>query len=155
MIARNLPFTALQFPIFEHLRSRAWERRLDGRGDREKGILETGLIAGGSAGSAGAVAAWVTTPSDVVKTRMMLTAGDSESGKNGKEGRGISGKRSSWMVTKQIYAERGLVGFFRGGLFRSAWTALGSSLYLGTYDAAKLWLRRRKDVTDSDDLNEL
>lgn len=155
LIARNLPFTALQFPIFEHLRSRAWERRLDGRADRERGILETGLIAGGSAGSAGAVAAWVTTPSDVVKTRMMLTAGDSANGKTGSEGRKMSEKRSSWVVTKQIYRERGLVGFFRGGLFRSGWTALGSSLYLGTYDAAKLWLRRRKGKPDLDDSNVL
>ncbi|OAQ67921.1 mitochondrial S-adenosylmethionine transporter [Pochonia chlamydosporia 170] len=147
LVARNLPFTALQFPIFEHLRSWAWERRLRKRGQgqgqgQEKGILETGLIAGGSAGSAGAVAAWITTPSDVVKTRMMLTAG---------EGSEMSGKMTSWAVTRLIYKERGLVGFFRGGLFRAGWTALGSSLYLGTYDAAKLWLRRRKNEADGDD----
>jgi hypothetical protein len=142
LVARNLPFTALQFPIFEHLRSWAWERRLGGK-DRERGILETALVAGGSAGSAGAVAAWVTTPSDVVKTRMMLTAGSESASSN------------SWMVTKQVYRERGFVGFFRGALFRSGWTALGSSLYLGTYDGAKLWLRRRKNEPDADDSMEL
>lgn len=52
--------------------------------------------------------------------------------------------KGAWAVTKRVYAERGVRGFFRGGLFRSAWTALGSGLYLGTYDTAKLWLTRDK-----------
>lgn len=148
LVARNLPFTALQFPIFEHLRSWAWERRRQ-RGSQERGVLETGLVAGASAGGAGAVAAWVTTPSDVVKTRMMLTA--ARPGCRSGEGGGKNGRVASWTVTRQIYNERGLVGFFRGALFRSGWTALGSSLYLGTYDGAKLWLRRRKSGMDGDD----
>ncbi|EFY84628.1 mitochondrial carrier protein, putative [Metarhizium acridum CQMa 102] len=152
LVARNLPFTALQFPIFEHLRSWAWEKRRQG-GSKERGLLETGLIAGASAGGAGAVAAWVTTPSDVVKTRMMLTAGKSD--RRSGEGGGKNGRVTSWTVTRQIYNERGLVGFFRGALFRSGWTALGSSLYLGTYDGAKLWLRRRKSAVDGDDLTVL
>ncbi|EFZ00784.2 mitochondrial carrier protein [Metarhizium robertsii] len=152
LVARNLPFTALQFPIFEHLRSWAWERRRQ-RGSQERGVLEMGLVAGASAGGAGAVAAWVTTPSDVVKTRMMLTA--ARPGCRSGEGGGKNGRVASWTVTRQIYNERGLVGFFRGALFRSGWTALGSSLYLGTYDGAKLWLRRRKSGMDGDDLAAL
>ena len=136
LIARNLPFTALQFPIFEHIRSRLWDSRLRGRKDQSRKLLETGLIAGASAGSAGAFAAFVTTPSDVVKTRMMLMAGNDK------------GKLTSRAVARQIFQERGVVGLFRGGLFRSGWTALGSSLYLGTYDAAKLWLKRRKSHQD-------
>lgn len=134
LVARNLPFTALQFPIFEQLRSWAWKRRQAGGRQNDgqtKGLAETGLIAGFSAGSAGAVAAFVTTPSDVVKTRMMVMAGRADS-------------VGSWSVVKMVYRERGARGFFRGGLFRSGWTAIGSSLYLGTYDAAKVWLQRRK-----------
>ncbi|KAG6204789.1 hypothetical protein E4U35_003134 [Claviceps purpurea] len=132
LVARNLPFTALQFPIFEQLRSWAWRRRtLDRPRDQARGIAETGVIAGASAGSAGAVAAFITTPSDVVKTRMMITAGKADSA-------------GAWSVVKTVYRERGARGFFRGGLFRSGWTAIGSSLYLGTYDAAKAWLQGRK-----------
>ncbi|KAG6139997.1 hypothetical protein E4U38_007783 [Claviceps purpurea] len=132
LVARNLPFTALQFPIFEQLRSWAWRRRtLDRPRDQARGIAETGVIAGASAGSAGAVAAFITTPSDVVKTRMMITAGKADSA-------------GAWSVVKTVYCERGARGFFRGGLFRSGWTAIGSSLYLGTYDAAKAWLQGRK-----------
>ncbi|KAK2594148.1 hypothetical protein QQS21_008147 [Conoideocrella luteorostrata] len=151
LVARNLPFTAIQFPIFEQIRSWAWKKKLDRRRDQIGRILETGLIAGGSAGSAGAVAAFVTTPSDVVKTRMMLMAGNSDEdfSNHGKASR--KAKVASWSVTQMVYQERGLKGFFRGGLFRSGWTALGSSLYLGTYDAAKVWLRQRKPGSGLDD----
>lgn len=141
LVARNLPFTALQFPMFERLRSWMWQRRRGGEShddssssSRGKTVTETGLIAGASAGLAGAVAAWVTTPSDVVKTRMALTAGQDG---------GAGGRRATaWAVARMVYQEKGARGFFRGALFRSGWTAVGSSLYLGTYDAAKLWLRR-------------
>lgn len=126
LVARNLPFTALQFPLFEHARSWLWATR-DAKG-RRRGIAETGMVAGGSAASAGALAAFITTPSDVVKTRMMLAPGEG----------------SSWEVAKRVCREKGVRGLFRGGAFRSAWTAVGSGLYLGTYDAAKLWLTRRK-----------
>ncbi|GAB0134347.1 hypothetical protein EsDP_00002724 [Epichloe bromicola] len=149
LVARNLPFTALQFPIFEQLRSWAWKKKLGGRQDQTRGIVETGLIAGGSAGSAGAVAAFVTTPSDVVKTRMMLMAGSTHSGRE----TGMTHNKTnlgSWSVARTVYRERGPGGFFRGGLFRSGWTAIGSSLYLGTYDAAKVWMKRRKKAPAED-----
>lgn len=63
-IMREVPFTAIQFPLWEAMK--AWRRRRTGRGvvtATESGIL--GSIAG-------AVAAGLTTPLDVLKTRMML-----------------------------------------------------------------------------------
>ncbi|CAG9944924.1 unnamed protein product [Clonostachys rosea f. rosea IK726] len=142
LVARNLPFTALQFPMFEHLRARLWASRGgDGTSRREQQLLETGVVSGASAGSAGAVAAYITTPSDVVKTRMMLSAGERR-GDDSLQGKKT--KLGAWAVTRLVYKERGIRGFFRGGLFRAGWTALGSGLYLGTYDVAKLWLNRRR-----------
>ncbi|KAL2204951.1 mitochondrial carrier [Sarocladium strictum] len=139
LVARNLPFTALQFPAFEHLREKLGSSR---PGGKPSTLLETLWVSGGSAAGAGAFAAWITTPSDVVKTRMMLTAGDGEG-----EGKP---RKGAWQVTKDVMRERGTKGFFRGGLFRSAWTALGSGLYLGTYDVARMWLKRKKpDLDDS------
>jgi solute carrier family 25 S-adenosylmethionine transporter 26 len=73
LAARNLPFTALQFPLFERLRDLIKRYRQDS-GTRTNTLLENGLITAFSAGSAGAFAAVVTTPVDVVKTRIMLTA---------------------------------------------------------------------------------
>lgn len=76
LAGRNLPFTALQFPIFERLKEGIKKHRED-RGTRTNTLLENGLITAASAGSAGAFAAVVTTPVDVVKTRIMLAAASS------------------------------------------------------------------------------
>ncbi|KUI63483.1 hypothetical protein VM1G_10358 [Cytospora mali] len=191
LAARNLPFTALQFPMFEGLRRRLWgwrdaragvaltvkdgsggvgggERRVE-TGALTRGLLETGYINGASAAVSGAIAAGVTTPTDVVKTRMMLFAGEERAAKNqygqqmknsgektaaaGKQGkeRHDTQKRlesaarrqqlNGMQVAKLVYQERGLKGLFRGGLLRAGWTALGSGLYLGTYEVAKVWLK--------------
>ncbi|KKY32842.1 putative mitochondrial carrier [Diaporthe ampelina] len=97
-VARNLPFTALQFPMFEALRRRIWEsrdrranatqtvkdgaggaaggERRVGQGAMVRGLLETGYVNGVSAALSGAMAAVVTSPADTVKTRMMLFAGE-------------------------------------------------------------------------------
>ncbi|RDA96276.1 hypothetical protein CP533_1682 [Ophiocordyceps camponoti-saundersi (nom. inval.)] len=133
LVARNLPFTGLQFPIYEHVRARLRRERSAG-GDGPTGLVETGVTAGVSAGVAGATAAFLTTPGDVVKTRIMVTAGQDRH----------SPRLRSWTVVKAVWTERGVRGFFRGAGLRSVWTALGSSLYLGSYDMARLWLGGRK-----------
>lgn len=157
LVARNLPFTALQFPAFEYLRSKLWERRHGDMANTDRasrGLLETGLVSGVSAGTAGALAAYITTPSDVVKVRMMLFAsesgGDGDAQVSGQEEKLKRSGRGAWATTRRVYAERGVRGFFRGGVFRGAWTALGSGLYLGTYETAKLWLTRGKEKPEDD-----
>ncbi|KAG9567321.1 hypothetical protein KCU71_g3122, partial [Aureobasidium melanogenum] len=84
LASRNLPFTALQFPIFERLKQGIKKHRED-RGTRTNTLLENGLITAASAGSAGAFAAVVTTPVDVVKTRIMLAAASSAAEDQGKD----------------------------------------------------------------------
>ncbi|KAL7947414.1 mitochondrial carrier domain-containing protein [Trichoderma barbatum] len=141
LVARNLPFTALQFPLFEYLRTRLWDQRLLSRDDQTRSVGETGLIAGASAGIAGSLAAFVTTPSDAIKTRMMVRE---EGGSGGDQAHQKHKRLAITKIMGNIWRERGVRGFFRGGAFRCAWTAVGSGLYLGMYDAAKLWLERRK-----------
>jgi solute carrier family 25 S-adenosylmethionine transporter 26 len=75
LAGRNLPFTALQFPMFEKLKETIRKYR-DARGKTTGTIFESGLITAVSAGAAGTVAAVVTTPIDVVKTRIMLSAAE-------------------------------------------------------------------------------
>ncbi|KAF2686567.1 mitochondrial carrier protein [Lentithecium fluviatile CBS 122367] len=75
LAGRNLPFTALQFPMFERLKE-AIRKDRDRRGLTRGTILESGVITAVSAGAAGTVAAVITTPVDVVKTRIMLSAVD-------------------------------------------------------------------------------
>ncbi|KAH6646602.1 mitochondrial carrier domain-containing protein [Truncatella angustata] len=162
MVARNLPFTAIQFPIFEYARTRIWRRREGtgsdgaGYGAREKrGLLETGVITGTSAGLAGSFAAVVTTPMDVVKTRMMLMAGgEQDGGSVARDGQGKSKaettnrNQNGLAVARQVIKERGVPGLFRGSVLRAVWTAVGSGLYLGMYEVSKVWLTRGKDAED-------
>ncbi|KAL1306988.1 hypothetical protein AAFC00_005620 [Neodothiora populina] len=76
LAGRNLPFTALQFPMFERLKEAIKQHR-DDKGTRTNTTFEGGFITAISAGSAGSVAAVITTPVDVIKTRIMLGAADS------------------------------------------------------------------------------
>ncbi|KAK1996119.1 mitochondrial carrier [Colletotrichum falcatum] len=151
LVARNLPFTAIQFPIFEHVRKTVWDSRTRWRGPgEEQGLVETAVVTGTSAGAAGALAAFVTTPSDVVKTRMMLSAGEASVGNGSSSSKAgdttkPEKKRGSMAVTRDVYRQNGVRGLFRGGGLRSAWTAVGSGLYLGTYEMSKVWLTRGKD----------
>lgn len=154
LVARNLPFTAIQFPIFEYLRQRIWDHRLKDRakgifGRPDKSLLETGVVTGVSAGLAGSLSAVITTPMDVVKTRMMLSAGGGgDGGGGGQHGpqqsssTSVSGHKpkSGLEVTRQVIAERGVSGLFRGSVIRAVWTAVGSGLYLGMYEVSKVWL---------------
>lgn len=163
LIARNLPFTALQFPIFESLRQRLWEARrqhdspsklkvLRSGETMAHRLLETGWVNGVSAAVSGAIAAVATTPADVAKTRMMLYAGEEGHSSPADASQGAARqkkKKLSGLQTAQlVYRERGAKGLFRGGWLRAGWTALGSGLYLGTYETAKVWLRGTADGED-------
>jgi solute carrier family 25 S-adenosylmethionine transporter 26 len=84
LAARNLPFTAMQFPMFEHLKTKIKEYRKD-KGTFIGTLSETAMITAISAGSAGSLAAVITTPVDVVKTRIMLSAAGDSSEKTAME----------------------------------------------------------------------
>ncbi|OTB01681.1 hypothetical protein M426DRAFT_323309 [Hypoxylon sp. CI-4A] len=156
LVARNLPFTAIQFPIFEFMRARIWRRRAQDNskiGSNQESLLETGVVTGTSAGLAGSFAAVVTTPMDVVKTRMMLFTGGDGDIKQGAHDRITtvqSKARGGLAVAREVIAERGVSGLLRGAILRSVWTAVGSGLYLGSYEVAKTWLARRKGYIQED-----
>ncbi|KAF4556945.1 putative mitochondrial carrier protein 30 [Elsinoe fawcettii] len=179
LAGRNLPFTALQFPLFERLKRHLRERRED-QGKLTNSIAEAGVITAISAGLAGSVAAVVTTPVDVVKTRIMLAAAEgaaeaaskpassSSSSSSGSSASSPSGKatpalnalgqkvksaaqnvaqppsrKGSMDIAREIMAEKGVKGLFRGGALRAVWTMLGSGLYLGVYESGRMWLGQR------------
>ncbi|KAF8865491.1 mitochondrial carrier [Acephala macrosclerotiorum] len=137
LAARNLPFTAMQFPMFERLKESIKQYRQKS-GAYTGSLMETGLTTAISAGSAGSIAAIITTPVDVVKTRIMLSAAGEDSEAEAKK-QGVT-RKSSLTVAKEIMAESGVKGLFRGGTLRAAWTALGSGLYLGVYESGRVWL---------------
>ncbi|KAG0649639.1 S-adenosylmethionine [Hyphodiscus hymeniophilus] len=159
LAARNLPFTAMQFPMFEHLKITIKDYRKK-NGTFTGSLTETALTTAISAGSAGSIAAIITTPVDVVKTRIMLSAaGESSEDQARKEVQkarkqgdslqklasknGVT-KKNSLTVGREVMAESGIKGLFRGGTLRALWTALGSGLYLGVYESGRTFLGDRR-----------
>jgi hypothetical protein len=165
LAGRNLPFTALQFPMFERLKETIKSHR-ERNGTRTNTILENGCITALSAGSAGSVAAVITTPVDVVKTRIMLAAaneGANEAQQHSKPapknanglvdalGQTVAAKqksapqrKGSVQIAREIIAENGVKGLWRGGALRAVWTMVGSGLYLGVYESGRVYLANRR-----------
>ena len=62
-------------------------------------------------------------------------------------------RKSSVTIAKEIVAENGIRGLFRGGALRGVWTMLGAGLYLGVYETGRLYLaQRRGEKIDEDEL---
>ncbi|SAM81134.1 related to PET8 protein, member of the mitochondrial carrier (MCF) family [Ustilago bromivora] len=160
LAGRNLPFTALQFPIYESLRERfgKWAGLKAGTHKEDGGVddvrssedfrrkaardetnvatefTKVGFVAGGSAAIAGSFAAVITTPIDVAKTRIMLDTG-------------AEGVKGVVAKMKDIAVKEGWKALMKGGALRGAWTALGAGVYLGSYEAGRLWWRDRQQRT--------
>ena len=169
LAGRNLPFTAMQFPVFEHLRTSIHAYRMS-KGVETGSMWEAALVTAISAGSAGSVAAVVTTPIDVVKTRIMLSAADNDQprgkaqqklvkeiesqGKDAKaeieqaQQAARGGRAGGLAVGREILRTEGVKGLFRGGALRGLWTALGSGLYLGVYESGRRYLEERRVGAD-------
>ncbi|ORY15615.1 mitochondrial carrier domain-containing protein [Clohesyomyces aquaticus] len=111
-IMREVPFTVIQFPLWEALKR--W--RINGTSRDQVSGLEGGVL--GSV--AGAVAAGITTPLDVLKTRMMLA----------KE------KVSAVNMLSAILRESGPRAFFAGIGPRIGWISVGGAIFLGSYQWA-------------------
>ncbi|KAB8238818.1 mitochondrial carrier domain-containing protein [Aspergillus alliaceus] len=138
LVGRNLPFTGLHFPIFEGVRGWLISVRERGKDSVGKRAVLTGVAAGVS----GTVASVVTTPIDVVKTRVML----------GASGEGAARKvKGTVAVGKEVLREEGVKGLFRGGALRSLWSAVGMSIYLGMYEGGRMYLEKRRRVKGEDE----
>ncbi|OSS49588.1 hypothetical protein B5807_06269 [Epicoccum nigrum] len=111
-IIREIPFTMIQFPLWEALKR--WRQAQTGKS--QVSGLEGGLL--GS--MAGAVAAGFTTPLDVLKTRMMLARE----------------KQPMFTMLSSILRESGPRAFFAGIGPRVGWISVGGAIFLGSYQWA-------------------
>ncbi|GLC40983.1 hypothetical protein PLESTB_000960100 [Pleodorina starrii] len=99
-------------------------------------VMAANLIAGSAAG---AVAALVTTPFDVVKTQLQI--GDVRGGGAGGSGGGGGGGGGSGLgMARRILREEGGAGLFRGWAPRAARTAPACAVVVASYEVLKLIL---------------
>ncbi|KAI8963017.1 mitochondrial carrier [Daldinia sp. FL1419] len=120
-VMREVPFTVIQFPLWEALKGWGRRRKGLGNGNVEVSAGESALYGSAS----GAIAAGVTTPLDVLKTRVMLS----------KE------RESVFVVLKDLLGNHGIRPFFSGIGPRVMWISAGGAIFLGSYQWAVNALR--------------
>ena len=111
-VMREVPFTVIQFPLWEALKE--WRRRKMGRES------VTAVESGAFGSVAGAVAAGVTTPLDVLKTRLMLARD----------------KEAVVPLLVRTLRASGPRAFFAGMGPRILWISAGGAVFLGSYQWA-------------------
>jgi len=117
LMLRDLPFDVIEFVAYEQL-------KLAGKkfvGDRELNNFEMA----GVGAVAGAVTGFLTTPPDVLKTRLMTQG---TTGMNGKVYKGIVD------CAVRMVREEGTMSLFKGCAPRVMWITLGGSIFFGTLE---------------------
>jgi Mitochondrial carrier protein len=134
-LIRDLPFSALQLAFYEKLH--AWAQAFVGKGvDMGIGLeLVTGGMAGGIAGV-------ITTPLDVVKTRVQTQHPDQVAGISSGSTKGpVTIANSTWSGLRTIYKAEGLGRVFSGVGPRLIWTSTQSSVMLFMYQTVLKFLK--------------
>ncbi|KAJ5309960.1 Survival factor 1 [Penicillium atrosanguineum] len=138
-IAREIPFTVLQFTMWESMKEGYAQRYLR-KTEAGSGIITQDQIPASTSamfGSvAGAIAAGLTTPLDVIKTRVMLA----------RRSDGSSPVRVKEIV--RGIAQEGFGAFWRGIGPRVAWIGIGGAVFLGSYQWAWNTLENKKKAED-------
>lgn len=129
---RDLPFSALQFAFYEKFRELAilYNNNSDDLGVAKE--LLTGAAAGGLAGT-------ITTPLDVIKTRIQTSTLDTAGQHPAQTGSARSsflGRFSTMRTLQSIYVNEGIFGMFSGVGPRFIWTGIQSSIMLLLYQVA-------------------
>lgn len=117
-VMREIPFTSLQFPLYEFLK-----HQLSIRTGRKPLHAYEAAMCGSIAGGA---AATITTPLDVLKTRVMLDL------------RTNSSKSNAFLLERArgIYVREGVKALFAGVVPRTLWISAGGAVFLGVYEWA-------------------
>lgn len=130
-IAREIPFTSIQFPLFEALKRGLSKHYLEGRRPNSAEAAVCGMVAGGTAAA-------VTTPLDVVKTRVMLEARTSAATNAASDGaKPLSPSVLSFLPRMaRILRAEGPAALFAGWVPRTLHISAGGAVFLGIYDFA-------------------
>ncbi|MBW0483077.1 hypothetical protein O181_022792 [Austropuccinia psidii MF-1] len=115
-VFREVPFSIIQFPLYEALKTYAIQYR------KSTSDPLPSPIAALCGSFAGATAAALTTPLDVIKTRVMLAQQTSHN------------KIKLQLILRQLYQEEGWSALWKGVLPRTIWIGLGGAVFLGCYE---------------------
>lgn len=123
-IMREVPFSFIQFPLWEYLKLQ-WEP-FTGLPLTPAYVAVCGAISGG-------IAAGLTTPLDVIKTRIILAEAGSKN-------------QTVPKIVKSIFREKGIRGLFAGFVPRVMWITIGGAIFFGCYDMTTRFLQNDDNV---------
>lgn len=141
-VLREIPFTMIQFPLWE------WSKATYGRvklqlktavtTDSPQAItpLESAICGSISGGTA----ALVTTPLDVLKTRMMLSRKHLDTAPSqGAPGSHHQSREAQMVrqILRELVAKEGYGALMKGWAPRMLWISIGGAVFLGAYDAMR------------------
>ncbi|KAK3775548.1 hypothetical protein RRG08_048184 [Elysia crispata] len=118
-VFREIPFSMMQFPLWEFLKS-GWTEHQGGEPIAAWQSSVCGALAGGTSAA-------LTTPLDVAKTRVMLAERGS-----------MEAQGHMTTVLKQVASEKGLQGLFAGIVPRVMWISIGGAIFLGVYEKVRI-----------------
>ena len=128
-LAREVPFSAIQFPLYEFFKSR-WAL--------QQGHDLSPLQASMCGALGGGISGFLTTPLDVIKTRLML----------GRDKHGVmyTGFQDT---ASRVYREGGMKALFSGYAPRTIMITAGGLLFFGGYEFTKAMCLQRGGIEDS------
>ncbi|EDV25832.1 uncharacterized protein TRIADDRAFT_23540, partial [Trichoplax adhaerens] len=125
-IIRDIPFAVIEYPVWEYLK-RKWSKYQD-RPIESWQSAACGSLAGG-------LAAALTTPLDVLKTRVMLA-----------ERKSADASGNTFLVLRNIWEKQKFRGLFSGLVPRVTWISLGGGIYFGVYEWCKISFNKQTIV---------
>lgn len=146
LVSAQLPCVCLTFSIYELLKQNV----LVSKGCWQEGEAIQQVQASVVCGAiAGCCASWAFVPADVVKIRMRIAAGRRIHSENAHydtvaTARATS-RESRWVepkalaIAKEIVRREGHTALFRGSILSCTAAGIGSGIYLGSYEAIKLY----------------
>lgn len=121
-LVRDIPYTMLELGLYENIKTIF--RQIRSKTDLDqKDELAAAAITGG-------ISSFLTTPLDVIKTKLMM--------QSAAEGSGFMNMFLS------VYKEKGISGLYVGSLARVSWLLPFTTIYLGVYEFTKRALMKRK-----------
>jgi solute carrier family 25 S-adenosylmethionine transporter 26 len=123
---RDVLHSSLQFPLYEGLKLALAHQT----GRRTSSIPAWQAAVCGSV--AGASSAYLTTPLDLLRTRVNLRSPASAAA-----GQALSLRQLASEEIKDIYRHRGVTGFFAGAGYRASCMGLGGFVFLGAFETTK------------------
>lgn len=120
-LVRDIPYTMLELGIYENLKLlfQKWRKPNNTRG------VENANDELFAAAITGAIAAFLTTPLDLVKTKLMMQSGS------------VVAYSGVVDVLQQLYADGGVSALFVGAIARVTWLVPFTTIYLGVYERCK------------------